>query len=323
MLVVCRLPRGRGFLLFFSFNSVRTQVRNRFLHSTTGAIAAVLAMSGIVTAGRAFAQDQTATLAGRSSIIVLGKVVKTNASDEPLVASSGRTVLISVQKMLAGAEIAGDQTGKIVTVILSRPEGAKEGEEMLFFGNPRFLGKSLTIADEGEVPSRSGGPSTRAALERGAQVRRDRPIRERLALASLVFRGIVDSVRPLELEGTTEREKRPVTPPTEHDPDWQVAGIRVATPLQGGKEGQIVTVLFAASRDITWFNSPKLTQGQEAVFIAHAPIKQEQPLYRASGLTKFLEKQTVYLVTEPFDVLQPSEETRVRSLLATSKETRQ
>lgn len=323
MLLVSRLPRARGFLLFASANCVHGPLRTRFQRGAMGAIVAVLTMWGTITGALAFAQDQSATLAEHSSIIVLGKVLKTNASDEPLLKPTSRTVLISVQKMLAGTAIAGDQTGRTITVILSRPGDFKEGEEALFFGNPRFLGNSLTIADEGEVPSRSGGPSQFAALQRGAQVRQDRPILDRLALAKLVFRGVVDAVRPLELAAPAEQEKRPPTSLTEHDPDWHIASVRVATPLRGGDVGQVVAVVFAASRDVTWFNSPKLVQGQEAIFIAHAPMVQEQPLYRASGLTKLLQKQTVYLVTEPFDVLPPADEARVRGLLASPMERKQ
>lgn len=323
MLAVSRLPRGRGFLLFVSINRARPLVRIRLPHGAKGAIVAVLAMWGIVTSGLAFAQDKAATLAERSSIIVLGKVLKTNASDEPMVAPSTQTAIISVQRMYAGSEIAGDQTGRTVTVILSRAGGLKEGEEALFYGNPRFLGKSLTVADESEVPSQSSGAFTQAALEQGAQARRDKPILNRLAVASLVFRGSVETVQQLAVETESKEGVRPSAPPSEHDPDWHVATVRITTALRGGEAGQVVTVVFPASQDITWFNVPKLKQGQDAVFMVHTRSKQEEPLYRASGLAKFLEKQPTYLVTEPFDVLPPADEARVRGLVAAAKEKKQ
>ena len=323
MLAVSLLPRGRGFLLFVSINGARPLVRTRLLHGAKGAIVAVLAMWGTVTGGLAFAQDKAATPAERSSIIVLGKVLKTNASDEPMVAPSTRTAIISVQRMYAGSEIAGDQTGRTVTVILSRAGGLKEGEEAVFYANPRFLGKSLTIADESEVPSQSSGASTQVALEQGAQARRDKPILNRLAAASLVFRGSVETVQPLAGETDSKEGGRASAPATEHDPDWHVATVRITTALRGGEAGQVVTVVFPASQDITWFNVPKLKQGQDAVFMVHTRSKQEEPLYRASGLAKFLEKQPTYLVTEPFDVLPPADEARVRGLVAAEKEKKQ
>ena len=100
-------------------------------------------------------QGNVEQLAEQSAIVVSGKVVRLNASGEPLVAPSNRVAVISVERMYAGSEIAGDQTGRTVTVILSQPEGVKLGEEAIFFGNPRFVGRSLTIADQGEVPSKA------------------------------------------------------------------------------------------------------------------------------------------------------------------------
>ena len=223
--------------------------------------------------------------------------------------------------MFAGSEIAGDQTGLTATVILSRPEIVRSGEVALFFGNPRFVGKSLTIADESEIALQGGG-FTLGAVQRGAQARKDKPVLDRLAVASIVFRGTVESVRPLVLETAAEQGRRTPGPPSEHDPEWQVATVRIVTPLRGGKAGDVVTVVFAASRDITWFNAPKLIKGQDAVFLAHSPNKEEEEIYRSSSLEKFLERQTIYLVTEPFDVLPPADGDRVRSLLATPKETK-
>src|SRR6267378_3970981 len=73
-------------------------------------VIAVLTMSTVITTDTAFAQNETAALAERSSMVILGKVLKTSASDEPMVAPSTQTAIISVQKMYAGSEIAGDQT---------------------------------------------------------------------------------------------------------------------------------------------------------------------------------------------------------------------
>jgi hypothetical protein len=316
------LPRVGGCMWIVAGKRTCQEVR-RWIVSASAAVAAV-SVYVAVTSGVTLGQEVNASLAARCSVIVRGKVVKTNASDEVLVAPSSRTVVVSVEKMEAGAEFAGDQSGKVVTVILSRPETVKEGEEAVFCGNPLFVGKSLTIADEGEVPLRSNHSAALPALQRGAQMRQDNPIADRLAVASLVFQGVVGEVRAVELEAPKEGERRASASPSEHDPEWHAASVQVTKSIRGGEAGETVTVIFAASRDITWFNSPKLKQGQEAVFLVHAPMDQEKSIYQASGLTKFLEKQQkVFLVTEPFDVLRPTEEAHVRSLLATAKETKQ
>lgn len=276
--------------------------------------ALVLVVAAALTA--VSAQDQTTqALTERSAIVVRGKVLKINASDEPMAAASPGTVVISVEQMYAGKEIAGDLRDRTATVILKRPGSVKAGEELLFFGNPRFLGRSLTIADEGELSAEKGAPAMLSDSEASAQARKDTAVRERVATAKIVFRGTVDSVHPLETQGA-ERI-------SEHDPEWQVANVKIATALRGGQAGEVVVVLFPASRDIMWFNAPKLKEGQDAVFLAHPFEKQDARLSRNPSLEALRQKQPVYFVTEPFDVLPPSYEDHLRELLSSVKETKQ
>ncbi len=285
-------------------------------------LVAAAALFALVASGRALGQDDdAAALTERSAIVVRGKIVKVNASNEPMVAPSSSTAVIRISKMYAGSEIAGDQAGRTATVILSRPGSLKVGQEALFFGNPRFLGKTLTIADEGEIASNTADSRAAApALERRAQARRDRPVVERLASATLVFRGIVETVQPLAAAAAASGESKPYpTRPSEHDPDWHVARVKVVKPLQG-EAGQAVTVVFPASRDIVWFNVPKLKPGQDSIFITHALSPEEAARHRASGLVAFMDRQPAHVIIEPSDVLPPGDEARVRDLLSAPKE---
>jgi hypothetical protein len=283
------------------------------------ALAALYAFGSPPAASSVTRQQETAvSLGARSSIIVRGSVARLNASDEPQLAPSANTIVVKVSRMYIGSEIAGDQSGRNITVILSRPPRFKVGEEALFFGNPRFVGKSLTIADEGEIAAADPRVST-AEVERGVRARRDLPVRMRLAVADMVFRGKVEDVRPLANTADTAAKERGRESSSEHDPEWHVATVRVLNPMRGPKEG-LVLIVFAASRDIMWFNSPKLQTGQEAVFLAHKPLKDEEPRLRATGVLELLMKQNAALVTEPFDVLPASDDGRVRELL--SKEVR-
>jgi hypothetical protein len=269
------------------------------------------------TAAPAQSADPAFSLASRSAIVVLGTVTKTGASEEPLLAPSDATAVIRIKTMFAGAEFAGDQAGHIATVILNKPGSVKVGSEAYFFGNPRFIGKTITIADEGELPS----PATTAgavlpSLERGIQTRRDAPIRARLALAALVFRGTVESVRPLE---NAEQKNRAQEPPSEHDPDWQLATVRVIAAFRGVKEGDVVPIIFPASRDIIWFNSPKLHPGDQVLILAHRPQEDELRLLRAPGILALIREQRAFIVSQPYDVLPLSEEKRLVGLLQTKE----
>lgn len=277
-------------------------------------MAAAISAAAAMFTVNAVAQDESArALAERSAIVVAGKVLRVNATLDPMQAASTRTVVITVSRMYAGAEIAGDQKGRTATVILSRPSTTlKAGTEGLFFGNPRFLGKSLTIADEGELFADAARAAS-ANLEASFQARRDQPLRERIASASSVFRGRVESERAVAA-GPDQPGKLP-EPPSEHDPEWHVASVRVLTALQSSEQGALVNVIFPASRDVVWFNAPKLKAGQEAIFITHRPDKDDAQLMRAPGVAEFLEKQSAEVVSQPFDTVPPSEESRVRTLL--------
>jgi len=297
----------------------RSRIDHRNIPSRWCLTLGLLVASSLVTWNPACAQDDSAAaLAERSAIVLRGKVVKTYASAEPTLAASKQTAVVMVLETLAGQEIVGEQNGKTATVVLHSPDRLKVGDEALFFGNPRFMGQSLTLADEGEILAAPGAAAPVDDARRGIQARRDRPVRERLEVAALVFRGTVESVRPLAAAAGPGNKPEPAG--SEHDPEWQVAMVRVASPLRGGKAGDQVAVIFAASRDIVWFAAPKLSQGQDAIFVAHAADKEEGGRDRSAALATFLAQQTAYLVTKPSDVLAPTEEARVRGLLAQAKE---
>src|SRR5215216_5354036 len=138
-------------------------------------ISLVLATITLIAAGVTKAQTSASVLAERSAVVVSGTVVRVKASEEPLQTPGANTVVVKVNRMLAGSEISGDQTGRNVTVVLRRPRTFKVGASGIFFGNPRFVGKTMTITSEGEIMT----PPSRVAaqLEQGTQSRRDKPLR--------------------------------------------------------------------------------------------------------------------------------------------------
>ena len=87
-----------------------------------------------------------------------------------------------------------------------------------------FAGKSLTIADQGELVAGAGTPAA-AELDAHIQARHDRPLAARVATASLVFRGRVESDRALAPEADKPEPSRGES--SEHDPEWHVASVRV------------------------------------------------------------------------------------------------
>jgi hypothetical protein len=292
-------------------------IRHRYRSIKRWRALAVLSPVCAMAAMEASAQDESAAaLAQRSAIVVAGKVVRVNASLEPMQAAASNTIVITISRMYAGAEIAGDQKGRMATVLLSHPSPAvKPGAEALFFGNPRFIGNSLTIADEGELFA-GAASAANVGLEATVQTRRDQPLVERMASASSIFLGKVESEHPITVADQAGERREPAS---EHDPEWRVASVRVLTSLRGATEGALVNVIFPASRDVMWFNAPKLKEGQESIFITHAPERSDERLMRAPGVAAFLERQPAEVVNQPFDVAPASDQARVRALLAKAR----
>lgn len=122
----------------------------------------------------------------------------------------------------------------------------------------------------------------------------DRELLRRLDSAELVLVGTVREVR----EPAGGRKVLG----SEHDPLWREAILKVGSLEKGRPESPTVTFLFASSRDVQWAGSPKVREGQEAVWL----LRREQK----PGL---LGRDLVIL--EPLDVLPLDELERVRRLI--------
>jgi len=99
------------------------------------------------------------------------------------------------------------------------------------------------------------------------------------------------------------------TPVTEHDPDWQEATIHADSILKGSTASKDFIVHFPGSKDVAWYDSPKLKSGQEGVFLL------KQDTISGTPTVMFQNKKVpAYTALNPGDVLGKEEAQRVRSL---------
>ncbi|MBS1725457.1 MAG: hypothetical protein JST51_01965 [Armatimonadetes bacterium] len=278
-----------------------------------GVLAASICLAPVTSARYEFAppwssaqQVSLASLADRSTIILRGTIQKVNASIEPLMPASNRTVVVKVSKVYVGESITGNIVGSLATIEMSST-GAKAGTDMVFFGVPRFIGKSLTMSAFGQVTGRVADAS-KADFTSAVQGRIDLPVRLVLREASQVFRGKVVKVEPIE------REAKDLD--SEHDPEWQMATVAVETGMKSVKQGQTVHVLFANSRDIVWYASPKFKEGDEGVFITRNPKREEAILMRETGALEMIDKMKAVLLTDNAAFQPASQMEKVRTLMA-------
>jgi hypothetical protein len=205
-------------------------------------------------------------LAPDARIVFLGRVEKVHASNLKALAPTPATVLVHVDEVIdVPASLAGIR-GQAVVVQLAQPESMRQDEQAIFFSTGLLYGEHLAVREIGRLP-----PSVDIdSIKKELQAVRDRAFRAALAArvssAALIFTGKV------------ARVNKPKEPPRrgEHDLDLARAAVQVTAALKGSAKGT-VTITFTPSGDEAWLRSPKLTVGEEAVFLTHAEPQLKLP----------------------------------------------
>src|SRR5262249_43281875 len=136
-------------------------------------------------------------------------------------------------------------------------------------------------------------------IQAAKEIISDRKLQERIARAEIVIVGKVAKTEPVP--GTEQRHVE-----TEHDPDWWIAHVDVASVEMGKISEQIVRVMFANSRDEMWIDSPKFRPGQAGVWILQRnQTERGGPVLRLPGLTAL----------DALDFQPPEQLERVRRLI--------
>jgi cytochrome c551/c552 len=141
------------------------------------------------------------------------------------------------------------------------PESVKEGEQATFFTQGWLLGSGVAVRELKHLTPPLGDDQVKAMLAEGSKVLDDRALSSQLATASCVITGQVETVSPL---------KSASHKPSEHDPKWQDAKIKVLTIEKKGclsAKAQTIDVVFPSSKDIAWVNAPRFQEGQQGIWI--------------------------------------------------------
>ncbi len=205
-------------------------------------------------------------LFGGSTFIFVGKVVRPKSANVRLLAEAANASTVLVDQVIQATPVMRGLTQHEVTLVgdhdgLDAPE---QGQPFLFFTNGLVYGEAVAVREVGRL-----APSSEALREVAALMQRagDRPLIERTATAALIVTGRVVGLRPAE---------RRAAPASEHDPDWWIATVLVLSVIRGGKQAKDVEVVFANSRDIAWYKSPKLHAGDSGIFLLHKPADSKE-----------------------------------------------
>lgn len=226
-----------------------------------------------------------------AGLVFSGEVVDVGTSRVRGVQASPRTAVVRADRGLRVDPALGDVHGRLITI---ETAGAplQRGDEAVFFT------QSLVHADEVAVRE-----IERMAIDLADDVEAavaQLPVlhlAERLADAVVVVQATVTHVRRV-----------PHRPPERRAPRWTEATLDVARRVKGRRIA--FRFFFPASTSHRWYEVPKPTRGDRAIFLLHRPDAKEAEWLDLDG-----RDADVLTAPDPADVQPTDALARVRALL--------
>jgi hypothetical protein len=199
-------------------------------------------------------------LAQQSGFIFEAQIETLGASTAPGFRASEETTIVSVAKIFRSPESLTSYAGHRITVVLKTPISLVQGQSAVFFTHGVHYGRGLVVREFGNLPPETTMDSQ---VNAAMQSERDSQLTNRLAQAESVITGVASAPKPLAV--TAPGPSRV----SEHDPDWWVSTINVETAEKGPHPGPTKDIVYANSRDIAWYNSPKVKVGDRGIWLLH------------------------------------------------------
>jgi hypothetical protein len=201
-------------------------------------------------------------LASQANLVFRGTVEQLSATTMDAVAVAENIAIVRVDEILAAPESLTGLSGQKITIQFSASPPAQTPAQMIFFTRPWLYGDSIAVLELGRREVGEGQAASRIAQEITDVTERkpDQALQDRLNEADAVVAGRV--INNLPSGGISQRV-------TEHDPGLQIAVVAVESVELGDVPQPTVDVLYASSRDVMWFQSPKLDVGREGIWLLH------------------------------------------------------
>lgn len=210
--------------------------------------------------------DLLKRLVNEAGFIFRGRVDPQAAPDAlSLQADAGETVTVRVEEVLRGMEVMRGLSGTKAIMLTRQATELRELDAAILFTECISLGKQVHLREIGHVDASAETSGQVAEAVHEADLA---PLRGRVATAELIITGEVVASREVE---------RPFPPRSEHDPEWWIARIAVASVIKGRRPRGDVEVLFANSKDIVWYKAPKLHPGTSGIFLLHRVEEGDAP----------------------------------------------
>jgi hypothetical protein len=204
--------------------------------------------------------DDLLRLVDESGLIFAGAVVASEAPEADAAPETApQTFMVKVGEVLRATDVLRRLAGGAVTVVSEQGPPDEVDTRWVFFTECISLADSVVARELGR---REGTPDSVRAIVEAVREIEERPLAARVAGAQLVVTGHV----------TESSLREPELPPSsEHDPLWAIARIAIDSVLKGRTTRKTVDVLFASSKDIAWYASPKLGEGAHGILLLRRP----------------------------------------------------
>lgn len=167
--------------------------------------------------------------------------------------------IVEVDEIFKGQENFKSFKGRKITIKLKDPKSSVEGNKYIFFTKGWIFGESIGVVEIGNKPV---APSTnlkevQTEVNKVEQTEDDKQLVKRLSAAELVVSGKIINITRFKVEEEA----------TEHSPEWQKAEIKVDKVIKGTSTSETVSILFAGSNDVMWYDSPKFKKDEEGIWL--------------------------------------------------------
>jgi hypothetical protein len=212
-------------------------------------------------------------------------------------AVQGTKVVVHVDAVAyAGPDIAelNDTWGTTVTIDLQTGNLGVGARVFFLTQLSSYDARGLEVLELGRVDT-TRFPQFAVDVPRIKQLFAANPLYARVATSCRIVTGGVGAIDTFDSACTSE-----------HCPVWQLAAVDVAEILGGPAiSARALDVGFASSRDVAWYQAPKLAAGQQGVLLLHRPV----------APVPFSTATPQLIVIDPLDVHPMSDEATITNLI--------
>ncbi len=208
-------------------------------------------------------QESIQKITVQSTIVFEGTITHMGETTVSTVPATPHTAIVRVGKIFKGPDFFKSFINKHVTVLVKDISGLELKSNIVFFTTAWIIGKNIALREVGRVAKYDTDSlisQINAISKREALI----PIEANIHDAQMVLTGKVTEVHEFRPDHNNRFLDKYIS---EHAPQWKLAVIQPANIIKGDHRLEKLEVLFPSSIDVAWKDVPKLSVGQQGIWI--------------------------------------------------------